>query len=208
MSEVKEPKKKVLVVEEVEAEENRVEDKSDEQSLVNDAGESNTETEQPLIQESEEKPNYLWIIVPTALLVGALAGGLITYFSAVPGFNASPTSTPIATIEPLSTETPVSSPSAELKKESLKIQILNGSGVSGVAGKAKTYLENLGYKNIEIGNANSSSFETTEISIKTASKEYLDLLLEDLGKDYEVSTDTKILSASSKFDAIITLGKK
>ncbi|AKM82883.1 hypothetical protein A2422_02835 [Candidatus Woesebacteria bacterium RIFOXYC1_FULL_31_51] len=156
-----------------------------------------------------EKPNYLWIIIPTALLVGALVGGLITYFSGVSKLNKeNSTPTPISSGTSITEPSPTASSAGTLKRDTLKIQVLNGSGVSGAAGKAKTYLEGLGYKNVDTGNASASDFTETEISIKDAKKEFINLLTTDLSKNYQVAKETKTLVVTSSFDVVITLGKK
>lgn len=221
---VDEPKKKVLVVEEIESS-----DELQSETLPQEDGENRSQpsasmTNVKLTEENKsqpdsnddfdeyDKPNYLWIIVPTALLVGALAGGLITYFSAVSKMGS--TDNTIATPVSVATSTPsadsesTASPSSNFKKEDLKIQILNGSGLSGAAGKAKTVLEGLGYKNIDTGNATSSDFSETEVAIKESKKDYLDLIIKDLSKSYEATEAAKPLSSTSKFDIVITLGKK
>lgn len=199
-----ESKKKVVIVEEVEVEDPV---KSEETPVVE------TKVEEPVaVMETEdefEKPNYLWIIVPTALLVGALVGGLITYFSGISKLNMVVSSpSPIATTIPEVQETPKSSPASEVKRDGIKVQILNGSGVAGAAGKAKTLLEGLGYKDVDTGNAASSDFATTEVAVKESNDSYLDLIINDLSKNYEAKEGSKPLSASSKYDIVITLGKK
>lgn len=199
-----EPKKKVVIVEEVGVEDPA---KSEETPVVE------TKVEEPVaVMETEdefEKPNYLWIIVPTALLVGALVGGLITYFSGISKLNMVVSSpSPIATTIPEAQETPKASPASEVKRDGIKVQILNGSGVAGAAGKAKTLLEGLGYKDVDTGNASSSDFATTEVAVKESNDSYLDLIINDLSKNYEAKEASKPLSASSKYDIVITLGKK
>src|SRR3989344_7273613 len=96
--------------------------------------ETPVEKVEPVVEQSpiveEEKPNYLWIIIPTALLVGALVGGLITYFSGISKLSNSNVSP-----SPVSSSTPEASPSAtplaSIKRSDIKIQVLNGSGKSG-----------------------------------------------------------------------------
>lgn len=213
-----EPKKKMVVVEEVEVEETP--DKS--QDVVPETEEVNEEkTETPKTEEVseitdneddlEDKPNYLWIIVPTALLVGALVGGLITYFSGISNMGTvEVTPSPIATSTPQEDGNPqtTATPSSNLKRDSLKVQVLNGSGVSGLAGKVKAMLEGLGYESIVVGNASSSDFEKTEVAIKESKKEYLDLVIKDLSSDYEAVEAEKAVPASSSYDVVITVGKK
>lgn len=198
-------KKKVVVVEEVEAVEETP--KQEESVAVEDIKTVEPEVEAP---DEYDKPNYLWIIVPTALLVGALVGGLITYFSGIASLNStgSETPTPVATIVSDVTATPVASVAPSLKRDGLKVQVLNGSGVAGAAGKAKTLLEGLGYKSVDTGNASSSNFVNTEVAVKESSKEYLELVIKDLSKEYEATDAAKVLPTSSKYDIVITLGTK
>lgn len=224
-----EHKKKLLVVEEVEVEqqpdsenklpENQKEVGSDNSDLdlesetvheVGLASESKQVESQDttLSDEDVDKPNYLWIIVPTALLVGALVGGLITYFSAVSNVNVSETPAP-SSAEQTATPEPTTDPeTVSFDRSSVKVQVLNGSGISGLAGKAKTYLEGLGYEDVAVGNASTSDFETTELRLKVAVKEYETVIKSDLEDNYELSEDIATLPSSSGFDIIIVLGKK
>jgi len=191
---------KNVVVEEVE----EVATPKTEEPKVEAIAENRSEVSTPI---ENEKANYLWIIIPTALLVGALVGGLITYFSGISKLQTVENSpTPVVSIEPKAS--PSASPSASIKRSEIKLQVLNGSGTSGFAGKAKTYLEGLGYKDVAVGNAVSSDFAETEIQIKDNVEEFLDTITTDLSKNYTVAKDTKTLTASSKYDVVITLGKK
>lgn len=203
-------KKKVVVVEEVTEEETPKEEIKKEIKEEESKVEVKTEkVEEAISPEGEERPNYLWIIIPTALLVGALVGGLITYFSGISRLSTGDeTPVPTATSTPEAQASPVSESKTDIKRSEVKVQVLNGSGTSGLAGKAKTYLEGLGYKDVVVGNASSSDFAETEIQIKDSAKGFLDTITTDLSKNYTVSKETKVLVASSKFDIVITLGKQ
>ena len=208
-----EVKKKVVVVEEVAVEETPKEEEKKEVKIDDEVGEVKKEeskkTSLEIFSPEEEKPNYLWIIIPTALLVGALVGGLITYFSGLSRLNSqNQTPVPTAVSTPETVATPAPESKTDIKRSDVKVQVLNGSGTSGLAGKAKTYLEGLGYKDVAVGNASSSDFAETEIQIKDSVKGFLDTITTDLSKNYTVSKETKVLTASSKFDIVITLGKK
>lgn len=191
--EIKEPKKKMMVVEEVEE--------------IKETPEQIT-TPVEVIEEEVEKTNYLWIIIPTALLIGALVGGLITYFSGISKLNTDVTPTPVASKQPVVEATPSASPSTTIKREDIKLQVLNGSGVSGLAGKAKTYLEGLGYKDVAVGNASVSNLVETTIAVKDSKKELLDIVSADLSKNYKVAKTIDTLVTTSKYDFVITLGSK
>ncbi len=99
------------------------------------------------------------------------------------------------------------SPSAapvSLDKDNLKIEVLNGSEISGQAAKVKLSLANLGFKNVLAGNADeatSSSFIKFSNNMPQARK---DLLLNELkqiiilGISPENTTD---------FDISLTIGR-
>lgn len=207
----KETKKKMLVIEEVaDNEDLEREEANDKPQISEEVEASDTKTDETVEEVFEaEKPNYLWIIVPTALLVGALVGGLITYFSGVANVNkVEATPTAIATEIPKTEASPIATTASELKKSDIKIQVLNGSGVAGIAGKVKAFLEEKGYVKVDAGNASNQNFEIGEISVKKDKEDYVQLLTDDLSVDYEFSSETKTLSASSLYDVIITIGKK
>lgn len=175
------------------------------EKAINSEPKSGSDTSSEFI----EKTNYLWIIIPTALLIGALVGGLITYFSGLSRMsetNATPS--PIATVTPEVQVTVTPSPKSSFDRSAVKLQVLNGSGVSGLAGKAKIYLEGLGYKDVVAGNASASNLVETTVSVKDIQKELLESVVTDLSKNYKVAEKTEILSASSKYDFVITLGSK
>lgn len=153
---------------------------------------------------SGRSKKWLTIIVLLIIAGGLLYGGVMVYQKAMGG-SANPSPTPMATVLP--TATPTSSPSASLKRSDLKIQVLNGTETTGYAGKAKAYLEGLGYKNVVVGNAETTDFEETEIAIKDDKKDYASLLDQDLSKNYVVSETIKALDAASSYDVIVTLGK-
>lgn len=160
------------------------------------------------VVEVEEKPNYMWLIILIALLVGALTGGFITYFSGLSRMKETEsTPLPVATLIPTIEPVPSASPSP-IKREELKVQILNGSGVSGAASKAKALLTGLGYTSIDTGNALISDLVQTEVSVKSSAKELFTTVIKDLSKSYNAVESSKPLIETSKYDIVITLGKK
>lgn len=63
---------------------------------------------------------------------------------------------------------PVATETATIRykaKNELTFRVLNGSGVAGEAGKVKTALEDLGFGNIETGNAESESVGSTIMTV-------------------------------------------
>lgn len=120
------------------------------------------------------------------------------------------------TVVPTLTPTPERKPDTisvepkekEIKKESLKLQVLNGSGGNGIASKMAGILKEKGYKNIETGNSDTFDFEKTEIKTKENGKDIFNLLIEDIKNDYSAISASSFLPKDSPFDAVITVGKE
>lgn len=118
----------------------------------------------------------------------------------VPDQLASPTSSPEES------PSPIPSPSASTSiRDSLKIKIVNGSGIPGEAGKIKELLSKKGYSNIETANSDSSAsatlFESTEDVPKNIENEILDQL-----KSLFDNVEQKAI-AGTFFDIVITTSK-
>jgi hypothetical protein len=141
------------------------------------------------------------------LAIGLIAGGavwLISGGSKNLGLGKpKPTATPT---EALTTPTPEATPTPELNRSDLSLEVLNGSGAPGVAGDAQDYLQELGYENIEVGNAGSYDYDQTEVAIKESKQEYLQTLLNDLNEKYTVNPETTFLEEDYDYDAQIIIG--
>lgn len=95
-----------------------------------------------------------------------------------------------------------------LDRSKLSVRIMNGSGVSGAAKKASDFLEKLGYNVIQIGNAETSDYEETEIQITKAQDDFLPLLKKDLSSDYTIASTTDEPASDEKADAVVIIGKE
>lgn len=140
--------------------------------------------------------------------------------------------TPVEVIEPTEEETPTPQPptatpttpptptptskviagsldkTTGLDRSKLSIEVLNGGGVAGAAGKAADYLKSLGYRIVSTGNADNFDYETTTLQLKSSSSSYLSLLKKDLSENYSVGTASSSLSATSSSDAVVIIGKE
>lgn len=105
------------------------------------------------------------------------------------------------------TESPSPTPTpAEFDRAELSVQVLNGSGVSGAAGSMETYLTDLGYENIEVGNADNSDYQDITIQIKEEFEDLAELIDEDLAGEYSVNEDYELLDEDSEYDVVIIVG--
>ncbi len=92
--------------------------------------------------------------------------------------------------------------------KTLLIEVLNGTGEEGVAGKMRDHLSGKGYEDIEVGNAENFDYQGVEIRIKEKYKQYLSTLENDIKDAYTISTNSgTILPDTSSVDATIIVGK-
>ncbi len=142
-----------------------------------------------------------WILIVVFAVLGAAAGGIGIYLqNRSPAPPSPPTPTPQAVATP--------TPAAEVNREDLAVQVLNGSGVPAAAAAARDFLEELGYTDVAAGNADSSDYATTQIAIKNSQKQYLTLLQDDLSEEYPLATEVETLDEDSNYDVVITLGRE
>jgi hypothetical protein len=103
------------------------------------------------------------------------------------------------TIAPTPTDKPISD---------FKIQVLNGTGTVGEAGKVTNLLSENNFQVESVGNAENFNFTQTEIEIKSSvSDNILNLLQESLEADYPTTVLDTNLPDSSEFDIVITTGQ-
>lgn len=148
---------------------------------------------------------YIMLIFSFLLLAGALLYLLLRFN---PWFKKDTHVVPKSTFLPTHTPSPTTQLNPTLKsldKYAIKIQILNGSGIEGQAGKLNLLLENYGYKDITTGNAKALEKKTTILYSKQISSTILKDVQNVLKNDF---TDVIVEKAtqSAEFDIIITTG--
>lgn len=95
-----------------------------------------------------------------------------------------------------------------LDRADLTVEVLNGGGVAGAAGKMADELEDFGYA---IGGTdNTETFDYTDVTIqvKSTKSKYLALLKKDLGATHTIDDATSDLAASHDADAVVIIGKE
>jgi hypothetical protein len=112
----------------------------------------------------------------------------------------SPVATPAAQTLP---------PAPEPKKEDYPIRILNGTLVSGEAGKLAEKLKTAGFTITETKNATSAGFVTTKVRVVSSVPEKIADSLETLlSEDYQTVVTEPLASPAAKFVVEIIVGKK
>jgi len=155
--------------------------------------------------KQSSQPIVLWAIV---LVVACLVVGVsLLFVSGKKGVLPSIVSVPTPTATPTAKPAPVASQSA-MKRSDITIQVLNGGGKAGAATKMKTFLEGKGYTVGDTGNADSYTYDTTEIMVKASKKVYLSLLENDLKDTYTLGTSSATLDDTVSFDARVIVGKE
>jgi len=129
-------------------------------------------------------------VVIVLLIIGVLgAGGWFLFQEPKIEKSTEPTPTPFEQEEPTPT-------TVQIKRSEIKIEVLNGSGISGEAAYLQGQLRNLGYETITTGNADKQDYTTTEVTFSSKVpeevKNEISGKLKDLYK--EVSSDTGSLS--------------
>lgn len=147
---------------------------------------------------SSKKEVFLFIL---SFIISFALFFLITNFKNIKIPELAKKTTP--TITPAPTSTPTPTPS--FKKEELKIQVLNGSGVAGKASEMKNILKKKGYQEIITGNADNFDYKITEIKAKKSKSQAVSMIKEDL-KDYLSSFKETELPEKETPDVIIVFG--
>lgn len=160
------------------------------------------QAEYATVRKSVSSSRLFLAALGTGILLGLLVfGGLILYESYgnnIVGSFINPSPTP--------TNAPSSTPTqAILNPAEYQIQILNGSGVSGVAGNVETILSDAGFTDTTTGNASEFGFTDTEVALKSNAPKALFGKIKSSLSDYSVVEVTS-LPSDGQYDVVITVG--
>ena len=153
--------------------------------------------ETPVVEPVYFPRKWLWVTIGVSAVYGVVLLFLIFKSDKPKEAKVIPTPSPVA----LATPVPV------FDRKEFKIQVLNGSGTAGLAGKAKDKLEALGYPEVSVGNADSKDYTETEISIKKSKVGFIADIKKDLS-DYTLAQDPGTVTEDSEFDVEIILGSE
>lgn len=190
--------------------------------------------EAPTPKPVKAKPKIQVIIVAltvVAILIGIVVGGILVYQNALKSANEpiEPASDEVVDDSLIQTNTSTSSsqaasPSAQDSTSSdqdqpdstdtdssmldASIQVLNGSGVAGEAGRASSLLEDVDFSDIDTGNADSFDYAATEISVKAGQGQLLQSIQAALEDEYSIGQTDQELDPDSDYDAVIIVGQE
>lgn len=169
-----------------------------------DSDDSSTEDPPADTKEDKVKGKTLAFSFVAGFIIGGLiTGGVFFYKSGVEDADSTPT--PASTLSP--TPIPTEEPVVDLSEYAL--QVLNGSGVSGVAGVVGSTLEGEGFMDVAVGNAGSSNFEETEVAVKgDVPAGVFEAIESALSDDYDVVEADDTLDEDGNYDVVVTVGAK
>lgn len=153
---------------------------------------------QPTVTKKSKFP----IIIIAVVLIAALFGGIFLFSR-----NTS-TKPPEVSVTTTEAPTPSPTPAPLVDKESVKIQVLNGTGTPGQATKVAVSLKNAGYNldNIKTGNA-PENLTTSSIAVKAGFESVAADMKTVLSSDFPgIEITSSPLGTESAFDIVVTTG--
>jgi hypothetical protein len=127
----------------------------------------------------------------------------VTPITSITPTPAAKSPTPKASVSPSSTK----AASAETAKSDISIAIQNGSGETGVAGKASDVLKAAGYTIASTGNADNYDYKDVVIKIKPSQKANLAGIEKALSSNYTIGDTSTDLSEGQSYDVLVIIGK-
>jgi hypothetical protein len=146
--------------------------------------------------EPRKKSSSKKIFIPILFLILVVMGvGIFLFRDKLPFISTSePTPTPYnpdLIITPAYTPTP--SPRPVIDREEITIEVLNGTGISGEAAYLQKKLGDLGYSDVDLGNASDQNNRTTHVvfdeDVESPVKEEISDLLESVYTDVDETTE-------------------
>ncbi|OGM18890.1 hypothetical protein A2686_05145 [Candidatus Woesebacteria bacterium RIFCSPHIGHO2_01_FULL_38_10] len=165
------------------------------------------DTTKELEKGGKPKLKILAISLLTFAILGSLAGGIYYYQKNVTKEND------VGEESTLSTETPSPIPSPtptsqEIDLTKYKINILNGSGIAGEAGKVSDILVSTGFSKPVTANAKSYDFTATKVSLKEDVDEKVYEKIREALNSYSLEKSVEKLNKDSSYDIEIIVGNK
>lgn len=166
------------------------------------------------VHKTPHRPIGFVYIIPIGLVVGFLlfAGNhvwqTITHDFSDTRISPTPARQQILQSNDTPTETPSPTPTGEgtVERQDISIQVLNGSGIAGEAGKVADFLKEKGYTEVTTGNADTYDFTDVTIRAGAENKKLAEQIKADLASDYTV---VKVETADIKeaVDVVVIIGK-
>lgn len=163
----------------------------------------------PTVGEQKKSGSAKTLLIVGILVLVAILGFVIYKSASKKSADALLESTPLDNLTTPSSEqiaTVAPSPAATIDKAKIKIQVQNGTGITGEAAYLQTQLGALGYKDVKVGNSESTVTATTVSFSSTLDSGVISEITQKLNSIYQ--TVTTSTSSSSTFDVVVVIGLK
>ncbi len=107
---------------------------------------------------------------------------------------------------PTTKPTTAPSPTPTVKREEIKIKVLNGSGTAGKATEVRDLLREAGYQEILTGNADTFDFTQTIIQTKKSTNSYANIVAKDIADSADNPKIETTLADDDASDVVIIVG--
>lgn len=186
-------------------EEEQKEEQKAEEAAVEAPAEKQPENKVSFPNGRKKKPRKnikAFLLIVVGLIILGVGGWFLL---TEPRFESEPTSNSELTTP--ETQVSTSSPTPEpIDREEVKIQVLNGTGIAKEATFLQGKLRELGYEDIEVGNADEQEFEATEVTFSsTLAQEVVDEISQELRDNYN-EVNTEISDTLTQVDIRIITG--
>lgn len=94
-----------------------------------------------------------------------------------------------------------------LLRSSLKLEVLNGSGIASESAEIQSLLETKGYQEVVLKDVEPYEFNGIQIEIKGDKQNYINIIKSDLSPNFAINSVSESLDRESVFDSIIMLGR-
>ena len=164
----------------------------------------------PTVGEQKKSGGAKTLLIVGILVLVAILGFVIYKSATKKSGDALLEATPFEDLTTPSSEqtiesvTPAPSPAATVDKTKVKIQVQNGTGITGEAAYLQTQLGGLGYKDIKTGNSTSTVTATTVTFSSTLDSSVVTEITQKLNSIYQ--TVTSSTSSSPTFDVVVVIG--
>lgn len=161
-------------------------------------------------EEVQAKKSSSLDISPKLIILGGIFISLLIILGIVVLVNQNKPVKNIPAEVPLTVPSKIATPEAKLKiqaKDTLKVQVINGTGTAGDAKKVKEALELLGYQNITTDNLEVQNATASAIIYSSNASNHLSEISISLQKIFKLEPLLVVATPSSTFDLQIITGK-
>ena len=146
------------------------------------------------------KKFIIWLVILAILALG------IGWLATSKLFKSSPNEE-VKITEQQTTPTPTPVVEEKLERSEWSLEVLNGSGVSGLAKKVADGLTGLGYQVVKVGNADKQTYTQSQIFVKDELKGKIDKVVADIKDIVKISSVSGQVEDSTA-SARIIIGKE